>query len=95
MRHLILAALAALSSCVAPERPEVPVRERFQAAATAIGDAAIRLKATAYLNEKAPFLLPVIDTNRDQTVSLDELLSFDTSKPETWALLLVMAEALR
>lgn len=42
----------------------------------AFGDAAVRLEGTRLLNEHAPGLVPMIDSNGDKQVSLQELVDF-------------------
>jgi len=64
-----------------------PGRERLQSFVESTADLAIQKVGTAYLKEKAPFLVPLLDTNEDGFVSLDEVRELEGS-PESMALLI-------
>lgn len=79
MKTVLLTLLLFLSSCAGFR--DVPadggLRQQLIETLTVFGDAAVRLKGTELLREKAPHLLPLVDKAPvDGQVSLAEMVSF-------------------
>lgn len=79
MKTALLTLLLFLSSCAGfRETPaDGGLRQQLIETLTVFGDAAVRLKGTELLREKAPHLLPLVDKAPvDGQVSLAEMVSF-------------------
>lgn len=97
VRSGALALGMALAACAAGGEP-VDIGEQVEQVArivAAAGDAAVRLKVTALVREKAPALLPLLDKNGDQIIEAAELLNFAWDDPNALMLLYLTIEALR
>lgn len=62
--------------------------------ATALGDAAIQLEGTKAIQERAPQLLPLLDSNHNGVLELAEITSFQWNKPEDLAAIFLIVEQL-
>jgi hypothetical protein len=78
MKALVLSSLLLLSSCgVLRDAPaDGGLRQQLIEFVTVAGDAAMRLEGTRLLNEHAPQLVPMLDKDRDGSVSLAEAVEF-------------------
>lgn len=85
-RLLVVLLLAACTS--SPERP--PPRERLLAAAEIIGDAMIRTRGTELIKEHAVQLMPLLDEDGDQIITLADIKAASLDPVNALILLVVL-----
>ncbi|MCP4899939.1 MAG: hypothetical protein GY906_23470 [bacterium] len=93
MRHILTASLFLVAACSSSPR-SVEIEERIVAIAETIGDTTIRLKGAAFIMEHAPALMPLIDSNGDQIITLEEVKAVDFDDPVTVVMLLTILQPL-
>ena len=79
MKTVLLSLCLFLCSCAGFREtpPDGGLRQQLIESLTVFGDAAVRLKGTELLREKAPHLMPFVDkAPADGQVSLAEIVSF-------------------
>ncbi len=64
----------------------------LQGLAEELSRAFVALKATEYLAEERPELIPVLDKNGDHLVDVDELLALQELEPGTLAAIIALLE---
>ena len=81
MRTLLLLLLLPLCSCQAFRDLAKDEARKFW---NEEGKPAVEEKITAKIMEKAPQLMPVLDTNKNGKVELDEIKSLNVKDPQLW-----------
>jgi hypothetical protein len=93
LRIVALLLVWLLPSCAGSGTP-APLGQQLLPILTGFGDAAVRLYLAPAIAERAPALLPLLDTDSDGVVTLEELQAADLSSPALAVALLLTIERL-
>jgi hypothetical protein len=80
------------ASCQSANRPAGGTRERIQRFAVAFGEAIVQTKGTEVVKKHAPHLMPIIDADHNDVLSLQEILALDFEDPAILALVIIGIE---
>jgi hypothetical protein len=82
----LVAAVISFTACASGPQSSSS-EERLKALATGLGDTIIRLEGANFITKYAPSLMPLVDTNGDTVVTLEEVMAVKVDEPTALALL--------